>query len=64
MWLGRGRQTFGERVLKMSINSKNFFFSRAHGNFEEQNKVLEPSTIIINYCVIIIIAYYNYTIPA
>jgi hypothetical protein len=31
-------------------------------NFEEQNKVMEPSIIIINYCIIIIIiitVYYN-----
>jgi len=36
--------------------------SRARGNFEEQNTVLEPS-IISNYCIIIIInAYYNYCI--
>ena len=34
--------------------------SWAHGNFEEQNKVLETSIIIINYCTIIINAYYNY----
>ena len=33
--------------------------SRAFGNFEERNKVLEPSIIIINYCINIIInAYY------
>jgi hypothetical protein len=31
----------------------------AHGNFEQQNKVLESSIIIFNYC-IIINAYYNY----
>jgi len=24
-------------------------FSRAHGKFEEQNKTVEPSKIIINY---------------
>ena len=35
--------------------------SRVHGNFEERNKVLEPSIIIINYC-IIINAQYNYYI--
>ena len=30
-------------------------------NFEEQNKVLEPSIIIINFIIIVIInAYYNY----
>jgi hypothetical protein len=35
--------------------------SHAHGNFEVQNKVLDSSTIITNYCIIIIIinAYYN-----
>ena len=29
--------------------------SRAHGNFEEQNSVLELSVIIINYCINVII---------
>jgi hypothetical protein len=29
--------------------------SRARGNFEQQNKVLEVSIIIINCCIIIII---------
>jgi hypothetical protein len=28
--------------------------SRDHGNFEEQNEVLESSIIIINYCDIIL----------
>ena len=32
--------------------------SRDHGNFEEQNKVLESSIININYC-ININTYYN-----
>jgi len=32
---------------------------RTYGNFEEENKVLEPAIIVINYC-IIINAYYNY----
>jgi hypothetical protein len=36
-------------------------FSRAHGNFVEQNKVLEYSGININNCVIIN-AYYNYIV--
>jgi len=31
----------------------------ARGNFEDQNKVLEFSTIIINYCILISNAYYN-----
>jgi hypothetical protein len=34
-------------------------YSRALGNFEEQNKVLEPSMIIINCCTITISAFYN-----
>ena len=38
----------------VSINSGQFL-SRAHGNFEGQNKVSESSIIIINYCIIIII---------
>jgi len=44
----------------MSINFKEIL-SCAHGNLEEQNKVLEPSLIIINCC-IIINAYYNHII--
>jgi len=39
--------------------------SGAHGNFEEQNKVLELSIIIINHCIIIIIiinAHYNFIV--
>ena len=34
----------------------------AHENFEEQNKALESSIIIINYYIIIINACYNYVI--
>ena len=41
-------------VPKFSINFEEIL-SCAHGNFEEKNKVLEPSIIIINYCIIIII---------
>ena len=33
--------------------------SLAHGNFEEQNKVMEPSIIIIKHRIIVINAYYN-----
>jgi len=32
---------------------------RDKGNFEHQNKILESSIFIINYCIIIIHAYYN-----
>jgi len=47
----------------MSISFKEIL-SDGHGNFEEQNKVLESVIIIINYCIIIMNAYYNYTISA
>jgi len=40
-------------VPTFSINFKEIL-SRAHGNFEEQNKVFEPSIIIINNFIIII----------
>jgi hypothetical protein len=36
----------------MSINFEDIL-SCAHGNFEEQNKVLKFSMIIITYCIII-----------
>jgi hypothetical protein len=36
-------------VPKLSINFEEIL-SRAHGNSEDQNKVLEPSIIIVNYC--------------
>jgi len=46
--------------------SKNFdqILLRANGNFEEQNKIFEPSITIINYGIIIIntYVYYNYTV--
>ena len=42
----------------MSIDLEEIF-PRAHGKFEEQNKVLKFSTIIINYYVIMN-KYYNY----
>ena len=38
----------------MSANFEEILW-RAHENFEEQNKVLESSTIIVNFCIIIII---------
>jgi hypothetical protein len=47
---------FGGHVHKMSINFEEIL-SSAHGNFEVQNKVLELSIIITNYC-IIMNAYY------
>jgi hypothetical protein len=50
-------------VPKLHINFEEIL-SRVRGNFKEQNKVLGPSTVTINYCIIIIIAYYNYIINA
>jgi hypothetical protein len=50
-------------VPKLFIKFKEIL-SLAHGNFEDQNKVLEPSIIIINFCITIIIIHadYNYTV--
>jgi len=46
-------------VPKFSIKSEEIIL-RDNGNFEEHNKFLESSIIIINYCITIIIkAYYN-----
>ena len=38
--------------------------SCAHEDFKEQNKVLESSITIINYCIITINSYYNHIIIA
>jgi len=61
----RDWKTFRGRAPKWSINFEEIL-SRALGGFEEQDKVLECSVIIINFWIIIIIiiinAYYNYTI--
>ena len=40
------------RMPKLSINYEDIL-SRAHGNSEDQNKVLESSTLIISYFIII-----------
>jgi len=46
----------------LSINFEEIL-SRAHLIFEEKNKVLDSSIIIIDYCIIIIIiVYYNYIV--
>ena len=47
---------------RLSINIEEIL-SRAHGNFEEKNKVIESSVIITNYR-IIVNTYYNYIINA
>ena len=43
-------------MLKWSVNFEKIL-SRAHGNVEEQNKVLESFIITLNYCIIIINPY-------
>jgi hypothetical protein len=48
---------------KLSINVEEII-SRYHDNFEEQND-MEPSTMIINYVIVIIIvvnAHFNYIV--
>ena len=54
-------ETFRGSPPKLSINFEEIL-SHAHGNFKEQNKVLESSLIFINYHNIIINAYYNYIV--
>ena len=48
-------------MSKFSINFKEILLG-AHGNFEEQNKVLESFIMIINYCIVIINAYCNHIV--
>jgi len=50
----QGRRTFSGRVSKFPIHFQEII-SRTHGDFEQKNKVLESSKIIIKYCIIIII---------
>ena len=50
---GRAGEPFWGRGPKMSINSEEIL-SNAHGNFEDQNRVSEPSIIITNFCIITI----------
>ena len=61
----RAGERFLDRVPKLALNFKEIL-SRAHGNFEEQNKVFDSYIIIIiiNYCIIIVNAYYNCIITA
>jgi hypothetical protein len=54
----RTGKTFRGCMPKLSVNYEEILLLM-HGNFKEQNKVLESSIILINYC-IIINAYYNY----
>jgi hypothetical protein len=54
------REPLWARMPKFSLKFKEILW-RTYGNFEEKNKVLNSSIIIINYC-IIINAYYNYVV--
>ena len=45
---------------KLSVNFEEIL-SCVDGNFEEENKVLESSIIIVNYSMIIIV-YYDYVV--
>jgi hypothetical protein len=56
-------EPFVRRLPKLSTYFKEIL-SRAYEHFEEQHKVLQWFTFIINYRVIIINAYYNYIISA
>ena len=46
-------ESFPGCVPKLSINFEEFL-TRAHGNSEDQNKVLDSSIIIVNYCIDVI----------
>jgi len=60
--LEQGWRTFFEGASPNLLYISKKVLSRALGNFEEQNKVLEPCIIIINYCIIFINSQYNYII--
>ena len=59
--LDQGRRTFLKEGAQIYVKFEEIL-SRVHGNFDDQNKVLEPSITIINYCVIIINACYIYIV--
>jgi hypothetical protein len=59
----RNGEPFGRRLPKLSTYFEEIL-SQAHEHFEEQIKIFESFTIIINCRVIIINAYYNYIITA
>jgi len=58
--LEQGRRSFlrAHALIVHTFRKKNL--SRAHGKFEEQNKILEPSMLIIIRCILITNKYYNY----
>ena len=46
------RELLWARMPKFSLNFEEILW-RTYGNFEDKNKVLNSSIIIINYCIII-----------
>jgi len=52
--LDQDRRTFLREGAQIYINFEEIL-SHVHGNSDEQNKALETSMAIINYCIIIII---------
>jgi len=53
----RNRRNFEISGEQASVRKRQYLV--AHENFEEQNKVLETSTMVVNYFVVIVInAYY------
>ena len=57
----QGWPAFGEHVPKLSTHFEKII-SRAHWNFEEQNKVLQSSIIVNNNSILIINKYCNYIV--
>jgi len=54
--LDQDRRTFLREGAQFYINFEEIL-SHVHGNFDEQNKALEPSITIINYCIITNLCY-------
>ena len=52
--LDKGRRTFVREGARICIDFEEIL-SHVHGNFDDQNKVLEPPITIITHCTIIII---------
>jgi len=62
LWLRAGEPYEG-RAPELSINVEEFL-SRADGNFVEQKRFLQPSTIAINHSIITVTTCYNNIISA
>jgi len=57
-YLDQGWQTL-LRARAQTLYKFRRILRHTYGNFEAQNKVLEPAIIIINFCIIINV-YYNF----